>query len=76
MRYSIYYPRCNARQEKTLIPHSLWIEVSSINKEKERKDRITALGIFFTDQSPLFEAIGTGVLECNGSWPCIVTPIN
>jgi hypothetical protein len=42
----------------------------------ERGNRFFALDAMNDDQSPLFHAITTGILECNGTHRCIVTKID
>lgn len=72
MTYRVEYPNNGFVQYKKLIPHSLWEEIVSTKNDEERSIKLKELGLFFTDKSPLFEAIQTGVLNCNGQHPCIV----
>lgn len=62
-------------QYKTLISHKLWEEVKAIKSDKEYKKAKDKLGLFFTDQSPLYESIITGILHSNGQHLVKITPI-
>lgn len=57
--YQIEYLRSKVIQYKVLIPHSLYEKLKLEGKLKQ-------IGEYFTDASPLFEAIATGILNCNG----------
>jgi len=79
--YQVYYPDRNVTQPKVLISHDDYIKVcdmpSDTEDEQLAKDkamnRLTNGKEWFTDKSPLFDAIETGVLNCNGTYRCLVT---
>lgn len=73
--YKIIYPDKGFVQYKNLIPHSAWQQIISIKDDEERSVALKQLGLFFTDKSPLFEAINTGIVNCNGQHKCIIKPI-
>lgn len=73
MMYKIEYPEKGFVQYKKLISHSVWEQIISIKDDEERSAKLKQLGLFFTDKSPLFEAITTGILDCNGQHKCIVS---
>lgn len=72
--YEFYYPESGVIQRKLLIPHEQYLTFKVLpedsNKQEKRKKQlekeITHGQQWFTDQSPLYESISTGVLECNG----------
>lgn len=76
--YEFYFPQYNVRQRKLLIKHTDWYKASLIMSEKLRKHRMKELTKdkeWFTDESPLFKAIQTQVLVCNGIHQCITTKL-
>lgn len=83
MIYEIYYPDVNMKQEKILISHTDYLKFKvlpedskKIIQEKEKLEKITTKGLeWFTDKSPLYEAISTGILNCNGIYKCLIKPI-
>lgn len=83
MIYSIYYPKRDVVQRKLLISHESYLKYvampqdsnTSIKKAKAYLSSLTGGKEFFTDGSPLFHAIGTGKLKCNGEHHCIITKI-
>jgi hypothetical protein len=64
--YVIFYPEVGITQKKTLIPHWMYHMGKSIKDKEARKVYFDGLGDYFTDESPLFFAMGTGILNCNG----------
>jgi len=72
--YSFYYPEYGVYQEKILISHNDYLTVKVLpedsGKEEKRKDKalkiLTKGKQWFTDKSPLYDAIITQVLQCNG----------
>jgi hypothetical protein len=77
MKYLFYYPDYNIRQEKVLIPHEAWELSREMSPDKGKKylKEQSSGEEWFTDKSPLFEAIKTGILNCNGIHKCIVTKL-
>lgn len=70
-KYIITYIDLNVIQIKNLIDHSLHEEGKHIyhiipkEADKLRKEYYSKFGIYFTNESPLFNAIQTGILEVN-----------
>lgn len=70
-------------QKKRLIKHSDYLKVKLLPEttpeEIEEKETvlksITGGHEWFTDKSPLFDAIKTGILNCNGQHYCKVTDL-
>jgi hypothetical protein len=81
--YHIHYPEYNVIQEKVLISHEIYLEYKNMPsateaQNKRAKDFLkyhTKGKEWFTDQSPLWDAIETGILNCNGIHKCIVTKV-
>lgn len=69
--YSITYLKSGINQRKILIPHEEYLRISEM--EIEVRDsalkKLTGGKEWFTDKSPLYEAIESGVLDCNGLYP-------
>lgn len=82
--YEFYYPDSGVTQQKVLISFEEYLRIKVLpedsKKEEKRKGKIleemTGGNEWFTDKSPLFYAICSGVLECNGIYPCIVKKCN
>lgn len=82
--YQFYYPNSNITQTKILIKHFQYLEINRMPEESEEEEKIKALAWkeltkgeeWFTDKSPFYEAISTGIIDCNGNFPCIITKIN
>mgnify|MGYP001615428177 CR=1 FL=1 len=80
MKYEFYYPHSEVTQSKLLIPHTEYLKFKVLpedsGKEEKRKKKlekeITQGKEWFTDKSPLFRAIYTGILNCNGIFKCKV----
>lgn len=78
MMYEFEYPNKGVKQTKLLISHGDWEKWRAMpenNKREERDkahfwEKVTKGEQWFTDKSPLFDAIPTGILECNGIYPC------
>lgn len=82
-KYGILYAKSKVYQEKILISHDRWriwrgMPEGAVH-EKAAKDAylfdITEGEQWFTDQSPIYDAISTGILDCNGKYPCIVAKL-
>jgi len=69
--YNIYYPNSKTNQVKILISHSIYLQYRTekddsekiIKQKKSELAKHTGLYDFFTDKSPLFDAIETGVFK-------------
>lgn len=75
MIYIFTYPDYNVIQEKLLISHKKYLMVNVIedyDRMKAALKKLTDSKEWFTDESPLYEAISTGILKCNGIHKCIV----
>ena len=74
--YRITYPEFGVTQYKCLISHSDYVEAKNISAEasKERMQELTSGMEYFTDKSPLHDAIATGILNCHIITECIVEP--
>ena len=55
-----YKDRPKVIQKKFLIPHSFYLA------NKDGKNRKNLPEFFFTDESPLYNSIKTGILDCFG----------
>lgn len=83
MMFEFYYPEANVTQTKILIKHEDYLKIKILveddEKEEQRKEKalkeLTNNKQWFTDKSPLFEAIFTGILNCNGIFKCQVKQI-
>ena len=64
--YQIYYPELNVKQIKVLRSHSDYEKGKLIFNNEERKAYYKSLGDYFTNDSPLYVAIDTGILNLNG----------
>lgn len=79
MFYPVYlfvYPDKNIRQFKILIPREVWEKYRSISDDDAAKKFLkqhTNGMEWFIPGSPYYEAIETGVLNCNGRYPVVVT---
>lgn len=75
--YNIHYPDRDIRQVKILIPHNEYLRISELEPDEYKRElkRITKGHEWFTDQSPYYQAITTNIIDCNGQYKCIVTPI-
>lgn len=90
--YLIHYPTYGITQAKNLIAHADFLSIikptrARIDELKDSPERarlqselVSQFGQdWFTDQSPLFEAITTGMLELlphqGGSHPCIIKQV-
>lgn len=70
-------------QQKVLIRHSDYLKVNSLPETTDEEIEIKEAEMFkltggkewFTDKSPLFDAIKTGVLNCNGQYPVKVVDL-
>lgn len=79
--YTIHYPEYGVTQEKVLIPHSIYTQYMSIPYETKEEQSIakgwlkkqTGGKEWFTDKSPIYEAITTGIINCNGQHKVIIT---
>lgn len=79
MIYIFTYPDIGVIQEKVLISHDDYLRIKEIKDPDEYKAELKKLtkGMeWFTDKSPLYEAIFTGILNCNGIYKCIVKTNN
>lgn len=85
MIYEFYFPESKVTQRLLLISHEVWKTYRAMpqdsNKQAKKakaflKEYTGESDHWFTDQSPLFEAITTGILDCNGKYKCQVKPIN
>lgn len=82
--YKVHYPANGITQTKVLISHEDYLEIMRMsgNNENEIKAQKAALKEltggkeWFTDRSPYFEAIETGILNCNGIHECQLTKIS
>lgn len=89
-QFIIIYPELGVVQKKTLIPHSeflyakelLNIEMARTDIPKKQRDEdimkkyLKKYGNYFTDNSPLFYSITTGILKCNNQeFKIIIHPI-
>ena len=67
--YRIHYPDLNVIQTKNLIKHSDYLTGKEIKNQNERKKYFSQFGEnWFTDQSPLFLSMKSGVLDCNSQY--------
>jgi hypothetical protein len=79
--YEFHYPQSKVRQHKILISHDDYLTVKAMPEEtkeqafdkKKAMKSLTQGQEWFTDKSPLFDAIETGILNCNGIYQCKVT---
>jgi hypothetical protein len=79
--YEFFYPDRNIKQKKILIPHEEYLKLKVLpddsEEEEERKEglltKLTGGMEWFTDKSPLFDAINTGTINCNGTHPVKIT---
>lgn len=81
-KYKIHYTDLGIIQTKNLIDHQHHIIGKSIFcSDKRIMDELVSwyysrFGLFFTDESPLYKAMSTGVLKCNGrEWNVEITEI-
>lgn len=77
--YEFHYINSGVVQQKVLIK-DLWYRYSKLLPEKGRKRAMKCIvgsNEWFTDKSPLYEAINSGKLQIyNGTYvPCIVTKL-
>lgn len=82
--YEIEYPDLGIKQIKKLVSHYQYLKDKSVFKKEtpsyayqiQLHGEVYNLNIkeFFTDESPLYKAIETGTLECNGTYKCIIKP--
>lgn len=56
-KYKFHYPESNVTQEKILIPASFWLYAT-----KKELDALVGDNQWFTDNSPLYHAIGEGYM--------------
>jgi len=64
--YKITYPDLGVNQVKNLIKHSDYLLSKQIKDKDERNKFVSEFGEnWFTDESPLYESLKSGVLECN-----------
>ena len=75
MVYKITYPDSGIIQYKICIDHNEWLDSKKLseNQQKKKLEYLSKGMEWFTDQSPLYFAIFTGILDCNGIHKCIVT---
>lgn len=76
--YRIEYPHRNVVQYKLLIPHCAYKMSGLLPAEvgKRYLKRITRGNEWFTDKSPIYAAISSGILECyGGPVQCIITKL-
>ena len=82
--YEFFYSTNNVTQNKILISHKEYLRVKSMPEEtkeevaeKKKEMKLLTKGQeWFTDKSPLFDAIETGILNCNGVHKCKVTLVD
>lgn len=80
MMYEFFWIDSNVKQRKLLISHSIWEEYNSMPKLTEAQEKRAKAFLkyhtkgnqWFTDKSPLYDSISTGILNCNGQYKCIV----
>lgn len=80
--HRFYYPHSNVTQDKILVSHEEWLKIKAMPYDKNDKEdkaykqaikQLTGGLDWFTDRSPLYKAISTGVLELpNYSFKCEV----
>ena len=71
--YNIEYPNLGVKQQKLLISHQVYLDYLSLPYETKEEQSFAkrwlkraTLGMeWFTEKSPFFEAIESGVYKCN-----------
>lgn len=77
--YEFHYPHNKFTQKKVLIPREVYEQYKAITDDDEAKAFLKShtKGMeWFIPGSPFFEAITTGVVNANGSWPVEVKKIS
>lgn len=72
--YEFFYPHSRVRQIKKLISHSAYLKTTLLEPElQDEAIRTLSEGNeWFTDRSPLYAAIETGRLQCNGEYRVVI----
>ena len=84
MKFEFYYPHSNITQVKKMISHEDYLQFKvlpddskKIEKKKKQLEKFISGGEeWFTDKSPLAEAIQTGILDCNGKYSVNIKSLN
>lgn len=79
MWYEFYYPKSNVRQKLFLISHDVFLKYKEMPQDSNKQvkkakaflmEYTGGIDQWFTDKSPLFYAIYTGIIDCNGKHKC------